>query len=136
MGNRLFHRRGTGVELTQDGDDLLPDVHQIIKGLEDVAARIDGSKELRMGHLTIGFCSPHVAMPLIHRFRQVRPGIEIDTRISNTSVLLEMVLQQRVDVAVVTLTAPRSDLICHRLVAAGSPGPCLCRPSMVGSRSN
>jgi len=117
MGNRLFHRRGTGVELTQDGIDLLPNVHQIIKGLEDVAARIDGGKELRTGHLTIGFCSPHVTMPLIRRFRLARPGIKIDTRMSNTNVLLDMVLQQRVDVAIVTLTEPRSDLVCHRLVA-------------------
>jgi aminoethylphosphonate catabolism LysR family transcriptional regulator len=117
MGSRLFHRRGTGVELTQDGNDLLPHVHQIIKGLEDVAARIDSGRELRTGHLTIGFCSPHVAMPLIRRFRLTRPGILIDTRMSNTSILLDMVSHQRVDVAVVTLTDPRSDLFCHRLVA-------------------
>jgi len=117
MGNRLFHRRGTGVDLTQDGNDLLPHVHQIIKGLEDVTARIDGGKELRTGHLTIGFCSPHVAMPLIRRFRQTRPGIQIDTRMSNTSMLLEMVSQQRADIAVVTLTEPRTELFCHRLVA-------------------
>jgi len=116
MGNRLFHRRGTGIELTEDGNDLLPHVHQIIKGLEDVAARIEGGKELRAGHLSIGLCSPHVAMPLIQRFRQVRPGIRIETRLSNSSTLLDLVAQQRVDVAVVTLTDPHSDLICHHLM--------------------
>ncbi|MBB3565000.1 aminoethylphosphonate catabolism LysR family transcriptional regulator [Rhizobium sp. BK512] len=116
IGNRLFHRRGSGVELTPDGVDLLPHIHQIIKGLEDVAARIEGGKELRTGHLTVGLCSPHVAMPLIRRFRMTRPGIHIDTRMSNTGTLLDLVSQQRVDVAVVTLTEPRDDLYCHRLV--------------------
>lgn len=116
IGNRLFHRRGSGVELTSDGVDLLPHIHQIIKGLEDVAARIEGGKELRTGHLTVGLCSPHVAMPLIRRFRMTRPGIHIETRMSNTSTLLDLVSQQRVDVAVVTLTEPRDDLYCHRLV--------------------
>ena len=117
IGNRLFHRRGSGVELTSDGVDLLPHIHQIIKGLEDVAARIEGGKELRTGHLTVGLCSPHVAMPLIRRFRMTRPGIHIETRMSNTSTLLDLVSQQRVDVAVVTLTEPRDDLYCHRLVS-------------------
>jgi len=104
------------VELTPDGVDLLPHIHQIIKGLEDVAARIEGGKELRTGHLTVGLCSPHVAMPLIRRFRITKPGIHIDTRMSNTSTLLDLVSQQRVDVAVVTLTETRDDLYCHRLV--------------------
>lgn len=115
MGNRLFHRRGTGIELTADGDDLLPHVHQIIKGLEDVSARLENGKHLRTGHLSIGLCGPHVAMPLIRHFRSAHPGIRIDTRMHNSSLLLELVAQLRVDLAVVTLTAPVNDLVCHRL---------------------
>lgn len=115
IGSRLFHRRGSGVELTSDGTDLLPHVHQIIKGLEDVNARIEGGKQLRTGHLTIGLCAPHVAMPLIRKFREAWPGIEIETRMANSHTLLDLVAQQRLDVAVVTLTGPRNDLFIHRL---------------------
>lgn len=115
IGSRLFHRRGTGVELTADGNDLLPQVHQIIKGIEDVSARLENGKHLRLGHLAIGLCGPHVAMPLIRRFRATHPGIRIDTRMHNSSHLLELVSQLRVDLAVVTLTAPVNDLVCHRL---------------------
>ncbi|MET3899255.1 aminoethylphosphonate catabolism LysR family transcriptional regulator [Devosia sp. UYZn731] len=115
MGSRLFHRRGTGIELTADGDDLLPHVHQIIKGLEDVSARLENGKHLRTGHLAIGLCGPHVAMPLIRHFRSAHPGIRIDTRMHNSSLLLELVAQLRVDLAVVTLTAPVNDLVCHLL---------------------
>lgn len=116
IGGRLFHRRGTGVELTADGNDLLPHVHQIIKGLEDVAARLEGGKQLRTGHLAIGLCGPHVALPLIRQFRQSHPGIRIDTQMHNSTHLLELVAQVRVDLAIVTLTAPINDLVCYSLV--------------------
>ena len=115
MGGRLFYRRGTGVELTADGDDLLPHVLGIIKGLEDVTARLGGGKQLRIGHLSVGLCAPHVVMPLIRQFRSGHPGIRIDTRMHNTGQLLKLVAQWRVDLAVVTLTAPVEDLACHRL---------------------
>lgn len=115
IGGRLFHRRGTGVELTADGNDLLPHVHQIIKGLEDVTARLENGKQLRTGHLSVGLCGPHVAMPLIRQFRAAHPGIRIDTRMHNSSHLLDLVAQLRVDLAVVTLTAPVEDLVCYRL---------------------
>jgi len=116
MGGRLFHRRGTGVELTADGTELLPHVHQIIKGLEDVSARLENGKLVRSGHLAIGLCGPHVALPLIRQFRAAHPGVRIETRMHNSSALLELVAQVRVDLAIVTLTAPINDLVCHRLV--------------------
>jgi len=116
MGGRLFHRRGTGVELTADGTALLPHVHQIIKGLEDVSARLENGRQVRSGHLAIGLCGPHVALPLIRRFRATHPGVLIETRMHNSSALLDLVAQMRVDLAIVTLTAPINDLVCHRLV--------------------
>lgn len=116
MGGRLFHRRGTGVELTADGSELLPHVHQIIKGLEDVSARLENGRLVRSGHLAIGLCGPHVALPLIRQFRATHPGVRIETRMHNSSALLELVAQVRVDLAIVTLTAPLNDLVCHRLV--------------------
>lgn len=115
MGSRLFHRRGTGVELTADGNDLLPRVHQIIKGLEDVSAHLDGGRHLRTGHLSVGLCAPHIAMPLIQRFRAKHPGVVIDTCMHNSVRLLDLVSQMRVDLAVATLTDPVEGLVCHRL---------------------
>jgi aminoethylphosphonate catabolism LysR family transcriptional regulator len=115
IGGRLFHRRGTGADLTSDGHDLLPQVHQIIKGLEDLTARLDGGRHLRTGHLSLGLCSPHVAMPLIRRFRESHPGVMIDTRMHNSRDLLDLVGQMQVDLAVATLTRPVSNLVCHRI---------------------
>lgn len=116
IGGRLFHRRANGIALTADGEDLLPRVHQVIKGLEDVAAHLESGKQLRSGHLSIGLCGPHVAMPMIRQFRISHPGISIETTMQNSGRLLDMVAQVQVDLAVVTLTAPVNDLVCHRLV--------------------
>lgn len=116
IGGRLFHRRGSGVELTADGRDLLPRVRQIVKALEDVNARLDGGRALRTGHLSLGICAPHVAMPLIGQFRALHPGVQIEARISNSTNLLELVADQRIDLAVATLTEPPEELACYQLV--------------------
>ncbi|UXN76052.1 LysR substrate-binding domain-containing protein (plasmid) [Devosia sp. A8/3-2] len=54
-------------------------------------------------------------MPLIRQFRATHPGVRIDTRMHNSSQLLELVAQLRVDSAVVTLTVLVNDLVCHKL---------------------
>ncbi len=115
LGSRLFHRRGSGVELTPNGCDLLPKVHQIVKGLEDISVRLDSGRQLLIGHLTVGLCSPHVAMPLLKRFHQAHPGVQIETRMNNSDQLRALVAQQRVDVAVVTLLEAEPGLVCHKL---------------------
>ncbi len=116
IGSRLFHRRGSGVELTADGSDLLVHVSQMIKGLEDISARLDSGRHLRTGHLALGFCSPHVTMPLIRRFRAAYPGVRLDMRLHNSRHLLDLARQMRIDLAILTLACPESDLVCHRLV--------------------
>jgi DNA-binding transcriptional LysR family regulator len=71
---------------------------------------------VRSGHLAIGLCGPHVALPLIRQFRATYPGVRIDTHMHNSSTLLELVAQVRVDLAILTLTAPITELVCHRLL--------------------
>lgn len=115
LGSRLFHRRGSGIELTPDGSDLLPKVHQIVKGLEDISVRLDDGRHLLIGHLTVGLCAPHVAMPLLKRFHRAHPGVQIETCMRNSDQLRALVAQQRVDVAVVTLLEAEPGLVCHRL---------------------
>lgn len=116
LGARLFHRRSSGVELTGDACDLLPTVKQIVFSLQDIGIRIDKGRDLRQGHLSLGLCSPHVAMPVVKGFRSAHPGIRIDMRLDNSATLLDLVEQYRVDVAIVTLAAPRTDLFCERLI--------------------
>jgi LysR family transcriptional regulator, low CO2-responsive transcriptional regulator len=115
LGARLFHRRGGMIELTSDARDLLPTVRQVVLSVEDIGKRIDHGRGLRAGYLSLGLCAPHVAMPIIARFRTDFPGIRLETRLSNSASLLEQIAQHQLDIAVATLDAPRADLFCEKL---------------------
>lgn len=117
VGARLFLRTGAGIELTPDARDLLPRVRQVMLMLDDIGARMDEGRTLNAGYLALGLCAPYVAMPILERFTALHPGIRLDVRLENSSVLLDLVAQQRVDVAIATLEAPHPDFACDRLLS-------------------
>lgn len=116
FGARLFLRTGTGVELTRDGRDLLPKVREAILTLDDIGARMENGRALRTGHLALGLCAPFLAMPILRRFSALHPGLRLDVRFDNSSRLLGLLAEHRVDVVIVTLTAPPQGFVCERLV--------------------
>jgi LysR family transcriptional regulator, low CO2-responsive transcriptional regulator len=116
VGASLFTRSGVGIELTASAYDLLPRVREVVLALEDLGARISKTRDLRMGHLSIGLCAPYVAMPIFERFSASYPGVTLNVRLGNSSSLLELVAQHDVDIAVVTLLQPSEDFVCEKLV--------------------
>ncbi|TCR70478.1 LysR substrate-binding domain-containing protein [Bosea sp. BK604] len=116
VGTRLFLRTAGGVELTADALDLLPKVRQAILMLDDISARMSDGRSLATGHLAIGLCAPYVAMPILERFTTEHPGIQLEVRLENSSSLLELVAQHRVDIAVATLREPHPDFACDFLI--------------------
>lgn len=116
LGARLFLRSAAGIELTPDARDLLPRVRQVMLMLDDIGARMEEGRALQAGHLALGLCAPYVAMPVLERFAALHPGIRLDVRLENSSVLLDLVAQHRVDVAIATLEAPHPDFACDRLI--------------------
>lgn len=116
VGASLFIRTGAGIELTASVYDLLPRVREVVLALEDLGARISKTRDLRMGHLSVGLCAPYVAMPIFERFSQSYPGVTLNVRLGNSSNLLDLVARHNVDVAIVTLLEPRTDFICEKLV--------------------
>jgi aminoethylphosphonate catabolism LysR family transcriptional regulator len=116
IGARLFHRLANGVELTPDGAELLPKVRQAVLILDDLAARMNDGRDLRSGHLSLGLCAPYVAMPILDRFAIDHPGVRLDVRLDNSSRLVELVSEHRLDIALATLQQPDPDLACERLI--------------------
>ncbi|AMJ59403.1 LysR substrate-binding domain-containing protein [Bosea sp. PAMC 26642] len=116
VGTRLFQRTAGGVELTPDALDLLPKVRQAILMLDDISARMSDSRSLAAGYLAIGLCAPYVAMPVLERFIAAHPGVQLDVRLANSSSLLELVAQHRVDIAIATLRQPHPDFACDFLL--------------------
>lgn len=116
VGARLFLRTTAGIELTPDARDLMPRVRQVMLMLDDIGARMDDGRALNAGHLAVGLCAPYVAMPLLERFTAQHPGVRLDVRLENSSSLLDLVAQHRVDVAIATLRAPHPDFACDHLL--------------------
>jgi aminoethylphosphonate catabolism LysR family transcriptional regulator len=116
VGTSLFTRTGTRVELTASANDLLPRVREVVLALEDLGSRISKTRDLRVGHLSIGLCAPYVAMPIFERFSASYPGVTLNVRLGNSSNLLDLVAEHAVDVAIVTLLVPDSDFVCEKLV--------------------
>lgn len=116
VGASLFTRTGTRIELTASAYDLLPRVREVVLALEELGSRISKTRDLRLGHLSIGLCAPYVAMPIFERFAAAYPGVTLNVRLGNSSSLLDLVAQHAVDVAIVTLLEPDDDFVCEKLV--------------------
>lgn len=116
IGARLFLRTGTGVELTRDGRDLLPKVREAVLTLDDIGSRMENGRALRAGHLALGLCAPFLAMPIMRHFSALHPGLRLDVSFDNSSRLLGLLAEHRIDVVIVTLTGPADGFICEKLV--------------------
>ncbi len=107
-GLRLLHRRGR-LELTDDGRNLLVRARLALARIDEFTRAATDLTELRGGRLVLGFSTPAFALPLLARFSAAHPGVEIATRIGNTSSLLTDLAECRADVSVMACAAPPPD---------------------------
>lgn len=115
-GRALLTRGAAGAELTPEGEALLPGVRQALLAVDAVRAQIRDRISPQSGYLTVGQCAPHVVMPLLRRFTETCPEVQLDVLFDNSARLLDMVERSRLDVAMLTLSAPLAHLTCEPLV--------------------
>lgn len=121
-GVLLCHRKPE-FSLTDAGRDVFVRARLILSRVDDFEASLDDLQHAA-GRLNIGVSTPHVAMPLLARFRSSVPGLSLTLRMGNTTTLLDDVNRCRVDVAIVTLLHPPAGLLCL-LLARPRLGVCL-----------
>jgi len=97
------------------GRDLLVRARLIIARLEEFEASVGELGALERGRLVVGMSGPHLVMPLIASFVTAHPSIVLETRIGNTSTLLDDVAQCRIDVGIVALTEALASVACTRI---------------------
>lgn len=121
---RLLDRRN-GVVLTHAGRTLYNRARMLLgRALEfDAAARDIAS--LRAGRIVVGYAPPQFVMPAAAAFVQRHAGVEIAFRSGNTETLLRALEACTIDIAVLTLAAPRADVVSHRVARQR---PALCVP--------
>ena len=114
VGERLFHRLGRTVELTEAGRVLLEHAEQAFDALEQGCLRIDSIKGLRAGTLRVATSDTtacYILPPALGAFRRRYPGIEIVISNRPSPVVLQEVLSREADIGIVTLP------VVHRAVS-------------------
>ncbi|MGQ0614012.1 MAG: LysR family transcriptional regulator [Planctomycetaceae bacterium] len=116
LGERLFERARSGVELTEGGAVLFASAEKIFSDVQEALTRLRELKEGGLGRVRVG-CSDTVSLYLLPgvlgRFRKRYPGAEILIRNAHTIELLDLLVRGELDFCIVT--APPS--LDRRLVA-------------------
>jgi DNA-binding transcriptional LysR family regulator len=105
LGCRLFERHGRGVKLTDEGERLLACHRKIHTAVADLRREIQDARSGALGHLSVGagltICI-FVLPGLLADYRQRYPGVELHVRSGRTREVLAMLLDEQVDVGMVT----------------------------------
>jgi DNA-binding transcriptional LysR family regulator len=111
LGADLFDRIGRNVSLTEAGRALLPHARAISQQLmtaeqsvRDLSGDVTGQLRLATSH-HIGL---HRLPPVLSRFSKAFPGVKIDIEFMDSEQAYELIMQGKIELAVVTL-APKSE---------------------------
>jgi aminoethylphosphonate catabolism LysR family transcriptional regulator len=121
-GTALFVRRARGIAMTELGQALLEITRRLFALEEQAGELLSAARELATGQLRLGADSPYHVVPFLAAFRQRYPRIDLRLSIGNGEAMLDDLLTQRVDVAVLADPAEDSRLYAvpcgrHALVA-------------------
>ncbi len=107
LGTPLFIRHPRRIELTEAGRLFRERAQRIIDDAALAMAEAQNAGRGEAGRLTLGFAGSTVFHPLVptvlQKYRHAFPDVRIDCEESNSSVLLERVLESKVDAAFVRL---------------------------------
>lgn len=113
LGVALFDRLGRGVALTEAGRALLPRARDILRRVQEAESSLRVDLEEGAGRLAVGAIptmAPYLVPDLVARLRGEFPKCEIHVREDLTQNLVEEVVDQELDVAI--MSAPvEHDLI-------------------------
>jgi LysR family transcriptional regulator, nitrogen assimilation regulatory protein len=108
-GARLFNRTGRGVELSEVGERLFPQVLALLKNAEQLEAEIHGEAREPAGRVTLGFL-PSIAQPLVGRLftdmRNKHPGVSLKVLEGSSGQVEEWLADARVDIAILYRYGP------------------------------
>ncbi len=118
----LFVPAGRGIEITPLGRQLHAITQRQFRLEAEAELLLSSTRSLKAGFLRIGADSPYHALPLIARYREHYPGIEISMNFGNSREMLADLIARRIDVAIIP--PPQDDprlisrlLLADRLVA-------------------
>jgi DNA-binding transcriptional LysR family regulator len=108
LGVLLLVRTSRGVELTDAGELLLEEARRILLQVEQTVGVVRRVGRGEVGRLTVGFvpsASNHVLPPILQRFRQRSPGVELFLRELRPDLVVAALQDKQIDVGLLYLPA-------------------------------
>jgi LysR family transcriptional regulator, transcription activator of glutamate synthase operon len=104
LGVRLFDRIGKRVTLTDAGQALLPHARRILAAVEAAQNEVRELTTLAHGTVSLGApttVSTHLLPDQLTRFKHAYAGLEVTLREAGTETLLRLVVEGKLDLAIV-----------------------------------
>lgn len=133
LQTRLFARNSRGVTLTADGRMLYEYVRSAMGLLETGEEKLSQSRDLQMGHLTIGASDTMTSqflLPYLDRFHRQYPAIHIQIISGRSHKVLGLLQSGKVDIAFASTPQEGASLetfpclATHSIFVAGAEYPC------------
>jgi LysR family transcriptional regulator, low CO2-responsive transcriptional regulator len=120
-GVALLARRARSVAATGLGEELLEITRRLFMLETEAGELLSRAHDLTVGHLRVAAGGPYYAVPLLAAFSGRYPGVHISLSIGNSGEVLDALLHDRADVAVMSDLEPDPRLEAmpyaeHRLV--------------------
>lgn len=125
LGLLLLNRRPR-LELTEPGREMFNRARLVLGRVEEMDQAMQELRQLDRGQFCLGYSTPHHAMPILARYRKNFGSVHVSMKTGNTTELLGLVSDCRVDVAILALTEELDDFHCLRFAR---PELCLCVPA-------
>lgn len=125
LGLLLLNRRPR-VALTEPGRELYTRARLVLSRVEEMDEVVREMRQLARGQLCLGYSTAHHAMPLLARFRRSFGAVHVTMRTGNTTDLLGLIADCRVDVGIMGLEGPLEDF---HTVRFARPVIALCMPA-------
>ena len=139
-GFDLFERIGRKVALTEAGRVLVDYARGVLRSLGDVDQAMLALKGKGQGRVRLGLVSTakYIVPHIMARFRTLYPGVVVQLREGNRSLILSQLKEGAIDLAVMGQPPPEADVLAqkfaphptvvvaapeHRLVARGHLAP-------------
>ena len=133
LQTRLFSRNSRGVTLTGEGKMLYEYVRSAMGLLETGEAKLSQTRELQMGHLTIGASdtvTSQFLLPYLDKFHRQYPAIHIQIVSGRSHKVLGLLQSGKVDIAFASTPAEPGSLTTfpcfdtHSIFVAAADYPC------------
>jgi DNA-binding transcriptional LysR family regulator len=138
LGVQLLHRDKRGVALTACGTAFLPEARRLLRQADEAARTAQGARDGTLGNLRVGHTAdtlPSLLLRAFALFSASHPGVNIAPETLGMRRALEDVRAGRLDVAVVGLPAPLSDLHVTPLDVEGTVAAIADRHALSGRPS-